>query len=107
MNFKFLLFSGESFSFKKERENAQNLFSDDEINEKYKKGEIRIVTEQARYPLDTIKTMLSGDKYNLNPEYQRRKRWDKVRKSRLIESLISVKLKTGVNIDCSLFHISR
>lgn len=88
MNFKSLLFSGESFSFKKERENAQNLLSDDEINEKYKKGEIRIVTEQARYPLDTIKTMLSGDKYNLNPEYQRRKRWDKVRKSRLIESFI-------------------
>ena len=89
------LLVGESFSFKQERENSQNSLSDKEINEKYKKGEIRIVTEQARYPLDTIETMLDktildskSKKYDLNPEYQRRKRWNKVRKSRLIESFI-------------------
>ena len=62
---------------------------DEEINEKYKNGEIRIVTEQARYPLDTIPRMLeSPEKYILTPEYQRRKRWDITRKSRLIESFI-------------------
>ena len=88
MNSKNHLLSGESFSLKKERQNSQNLLSDEEINEKYKKGEIRIVTEQARYPLDTIETMLDSKKYDLNPEYQRRKRWDQVRKSRLIESFI-------------------
>jgi len=62
--------------------------SDNEINERYLKGEIRIVTEQARYPLDTISKMLESGKYNLNPEYQRRKRWSVEQKSRLIESLI-------------------
>jgi hypothetical protein len=88
MNFKFSLFSGESFSLKKVRKSVPNSPSDQKINEKYKKGEIRIVTEQARYPLDTIETMLDSKKYNLNPEYQRRKRWNNVRKSRLIESFI-------------------
>ena len=62
--------------------------SDSEINEKYKRGEIRIVTEQARYPIKSIKGMLDSDDYKLNPEYQRRKRWDNGKKSRLIESFI-------------------
>jgi len=62
--------------------------TDDEINAKYKRGEIRIVTEQARYPIKSIKDMLESGDYKLNPEYQRRKRWDDTRKSRLIESFI-------------------
>lgn len=62
--------------------------TDDEINAKYKRGEIRIVTEQARYPIKSIKSMLESGDYKLNPEYQRRKRWDDTRKSRLIESFI-------------------
>ncbi|GCL40220.1 hypothetical protein SR1949_53550 [Sphaerospermopsis reniformis] len=62
--------------------------SDEEINKKYKKREIRIITEQARYPLDSIPTMLDSKKYILDPEYKRRKRWGNTRKSRLIESLI-------------------
>ena len=61
---------------------------DSSINEKYIKGDVRIVTEQARYPLDSIKSMIEGPKYILNPEYQRRHRWDNEKKSRLIESLI-------------------
>jgi len=88
MNLKNHLVSGESFIIEDKKESIKNILSDEEINEKYRKGEIRIVTEQARYPLDTIETMLNSDKYNLNPEYQRRKRWNKVRKSRLIESFI-------------------
>ena len=87
------LIPGETFSIENPSDNSQTTFSDEQINEKYKRGEIRIVTEQARYPLDTIETMLDskqGDrkKYLLNPEYQRRKRWDNTRKSRLIESFI-------------------
>lgn len=62
--------------------------SDAEINEKYSKGEIRIITEQARYPLDSIVSMLDSGKYDLNPEYQRRKRWDVKQQSKLIESFI-------------------
>lgn len=62
--------------------------SDEEINEKYLKGEIRIITEQARYPLNTIKGMIDSKDYILNPEFQRRHRWDNVKKSRLMESFI-------------------
>ncbi|MFC4815595.1 DUF262 domain-containing protein [Flavobacterium sp. GCM10023249] len=62
--------------------------NDDEINEKYVKGEIRIVTEQARYPLPSIIIMLSSGDYKLNPEFQRRHRWNKTQKSKLIESFI-------------------
>ena len=82
------LIPGETFFFPNKLEISQVSLSDNEINEKYKKGEIRIVTEQARYPLDSIETMLDSKKYILNPEYQRRKRWNNTRKSRLIESFI-------------------
>ena len=61
---------------------------DQEINEKYVKGEVRIVTEQARYPLSSIPQMLDSDNYLLRPEYQRRHRWSNEKKSRLIESLV-------------------
>jgi hypothetical protein len=60
----------------------------EQINEKYKKGEVRIVTEQARYPLNTIVSLVESDDYILNPEFQRRHRWDTSRKSKLIESFI-------------------
>lgn len=82
------LLEGESFTLNPQKENNTTQLVDEEINEKYQRGEIRIVTEQARYPLDTIETMLNSGKYKRNPEYQRRKRWDNVRKSRLIESFI-------------------
>lgn len=62
--------------------------TDEQINEKYVNGEVRIVTEQARYPLDTICSMLSGGKYILRPDFQRRRRWDRIKQSRLIESFI-------------------
>mgnify|MGYP003466997912 FL=1 len=62
--------------------------TDEEINEKYLKGEVRIVTEQARYPLSTIKDMFNGQDYILNPDFQRRLRWDRIKQSKLIESFI-------------------
>ena len=80
--------TGETFVNKDDFSDSPNNLLDDEINDKYKRGEIRIVTEQARYPLDSIETMLDSKKYILNPEYQRRKRWNNTRKSRLIESFI-------------------
>ena len=42
------LIAGETFSTENKLDNSQTSLSDEEINEKYKKGEIRIVTEQAR-----------------------------------------------------------
>lgn len=62
-------------------------FSDEEINKKYQKGELRIVTEQGRYPLQNIREIL-GKNMDMNPEYQRRRVWSIIQKSRLIESFI-------------------
>jgi len=59
------------------------------INAKYVKGEVRIVTEQARYPLPTVVGMYRDSKsYILNPDFQRRHRWDRSKQSKLIESFI-------------------
>ena len=44
--------------------------SNDEINDKYLKGDVRIVTEQARYPLNQIKNMFDGDSYERHPVFQ-------------------------------------
>lgn len=60
----------------------------DSINEKYLKGEVRIVTEQARYPLNQIKSMFETESYDKHPEFQRRHRWSVEKKSKLIESFI-------------------
>lgn len=75
--------------------------TDEELNSRYAKGDVRIVTESARYSLAGILSMLQetvdvGDgssgkselRYKLDPEYQRRHRWNVERKSRLIESFL-------------------
>ncbi|CAA6694980.1 MULTISPECIES: DUF262 domain-containing protein [unclassified Lentimonas] len=82
-----ILFNDEKI--KVEQGHAQNVaMSDEEINNKYREGEIRIVTEQARYPLNTIASLVRDGGYKLNPEYQRRHRWSNKKRSTLIESLI-------------------
>ena len=90
------LLDGEQVSF--EADVAAPKATDEELNSRYVKGEIRIVTEQARYPLAGILQMLeetkvdesgkSSPRYMLDPEYQRRHRWSDERKSRLIESFL-------------------
>jgi len=62
--------------------------NDEIINQKYILGDVRIVTEQARYPLSSVPSMVDGGDYELSPEFQRRHRWDITKKSRLIESFI-------------------
>lgn len=81
------LFEGEALELGQEVPNVISL-TDEEINKKYRDGEIRIVTEQARYPLNTISSMVHSAQYKLNPEYQRRHRWSNEKRSKLIESLI-------------------
>lgn len=74
-----------------ENEKMQNPESNSTlINEKYIKGETRLVTEQARYPLPSLKGMFAKETaYELQPDFQRRKgRWDNDKKSKLIESFI-------------------
>lgn len=81
------LFEGENIEYEAADDQPLRM-SDEEINSKYREGEIRIVTEQARYPLNTISSMVHSDSYKMNPEYQRRHRWTNRKRSSLIESLI-------------------
>lgn len=81
-------YENEFFSFEVEEVQDPQTMTDSEINDKYLKGEVRIVTEQARYPLNTIQEMFSGEDYILNPEFQRRHRWNVEKQSKLIESFI-------------------
>ena len=82
------LFEDEALTFEVRAPDLTASVTDAFINEKYVRGEIRIVTEQARYPLNTIAQIVESDSYVLSPEYQRRHRWLPERQSRLIESLI-------------------
>lgn len=82
------LFEGERIDFSCEQHPSLRTASAEEINDKYIRGDVRIVTETARYPLNTILTMLESGDYELNPEFQRRKRWSRIKQSRLIESFI-------------------
>ena len=71
------LLKGEKISF--DDDATKPKASDEELNSRYAKGEIRIVTEQARYPLAGILGMLQEEKegengkkefrYKLDPEY--------------------------------------
>jgi hypothetical protein len=61
----------------------------DEINQKYGKRELRIVTETNREQLPNfVQAMKREGWLKLQPFYQRRQRWDANRKSKLIESFI-------------------
>lgn len=63
--------------------------SDEEINTKYAKRELRIVTESNREQLPNFVEALKRPGWmELRPFYQRRPRWDKARQSKLIESFI-------------------
>jgi len=70
------------------KERGQNLVIS-QINEKYEKGEHRIVTETNREKLPNFVDALSrADYMEVRPFYQRRSRWDEERQSKLIESFI-------------------
>jgi len=62
--------------------------SDESLNEKYVRGDVRIVVEQARYPLKQVSDLVKSADYNLQPDFQRRPRWSREQQSRLIESFI-------------------
>ncbi|MGR5961291.1 DUF262 domain-containing protein [Bacillus cereus] len=53
-----------------------------------KKGDVRIVTEQGRFQLTTVPSIIANEDYILDPEFQRRHRWSIEKKSKLIESFI-------------------
>jgi hypothetical protein len=90
------LLPGETIEILKSKESKT--LTDAELNKRYVQEGVRIVVEQARYPLNQILTMFTDTfetepgtreaKYKRDPEYQRRHRWDDGRKSRLIESFL-------------------
>ncbi len=82
------LLKGEKLEFTHLDATVEPKRTDAQINKKYATGEVRIVTETARYPLNAISGMLKSGDYELNPEFQRRHRWSHERQSRLIESFI-------------------
>ena len=62
--------------------------SDAAINEKYEKGEARIITEQGAVKLSLVNQVFISENYQLRPKYQRRITWDSRKRSKLIESFI-------------------
>ena len=79
----------EARMWQKQMSLPRQMPSDAEINEKYESGEQRIVTESNREKLPNFVEALKKPNYILlKPFYQRRKRWDAIRQSRLIESFI-------------------
>ncbi len=63
--------------------------NDDEINVKYTKRELRIITEVNREQLPNFVDALKRPGWmDVRPFYQRRQRWDAARQSRLIESFV-------------------
>lgn len=83
-----ILIEGEQLQPPHEEALAAGPMSDAEIDERYVSGEVRIVLEQARYPLKQIPDVVQSADYNLQPDFQRRPRWSREKQSRLIESLI-------------------
>ena len=82
-----MLIEGESLFRFVEGTQEESTLSDEQINLKYVKGDVRIVTEQARYPLSSIASMVDSKDYELNRSFKRRHRWSDVKKSRLIEAV--------------------
>jgi len=62
--------------------------SDEIINQKYEKGEARIITEQGAIKLPLVTSVFESSNYTLKPDYQRRITWDNKKRSKLIESFI-------------------
>ena len=81
-----MLLDGEKIDFSKHTASGFSL-TEEEINNKYQEGEMRIITETGRYPLQNIVDILSNN-IKFDPDYQRRRVWSPVQKSRLIESFI-------------------
>lgn len=70
-------------------ESVSSILTDEAINQKYIDGEIRIITEQGRYPLEEVARMFSNkEKYNDLVDYQRGIVWSPESRSLLIESFI-------------------
>ena len=83
------VFDFEKRFWDKAPRNSKSKVSDEEIEAKYDSKSERIVTETNREKLQNFFESLSRPNYmDPQPHYQRRKRWDSVRQSQLIESFL-------------------
>src|SRR5258708_40238537 len=57
------------------------------LEQKYSKEMRQIVSQKIDLPISTLPEMIK-EQINLNPEFQRRDRWDEEKQSRFIESII-------------------
>lgn len=72
-----------------EGDGPERHLSDQELSEKYADTQIRIVRSSLDFTLHTLAASIQDKTYiNLSPGYQRRARWDKKKKSLLIESFL-------------------
>lgn len=83
------LIPAEIAMWQTESQSVRSETSDAAINERYERGEGRIVVENNREKLPGFVEQLKKSNYmDLRPFYQRRPRWEVERQSRLIESFI-------------------
>ena len=72
-----------------EADGPERILSDEELSRKYADTQIRIVRSSLDFTLHTLAASIQDKTYiNLSPGYQRRARWDKKKKSLLIESFL-------------------
>jgi hypothetical protein len=76
--------------FEAEEETQEALpLSDEELSKKYAETQIRIVRSSLDFTLHTLASSIKDNTYiDIAPGYQRRARWDKKKKSLLIESFL-------------------
>jgi hypothetical protein len=58
------------------------------LEQKYEKAQRELVTQTVDFNIRTLADMVSSNRIDTNPRYQRRLRWDEERQSKLIESLL-------------------
>jgi hypothetical protein len=76
--------------FDSEEEVEENIVHNvDELSDKYSKTQLRVIRSTLDFTLHTLKTALSDKNYiKISPDYQRRGRWDRKKRSLLIESFL-------------------
>ena len=84
-----LLTPAEEKMWEKSSTTSSPQASDEEIEDKFKEGDKRIITEINREKLPQFAEALKKPGYmDTRPFYQRRDRWDQVKQSQLIESFL-------------------
>lgn len=70
-----------------EQEESSVITKEEDISTKYTNSQLRIVRTNLDYSIDYLKSSI-GNSIDLDPQYQRRSRWDIKKRSLLIESLL-------------------